>query len=65
MALCRPYRAVARVFLEGTTMIGAGVILVLVGVGLQIAGQMWGLAAVAAGVALLIVSDGDGPGGGA
>jgi hypothetical protein len=46
-------------------MTGAGVILVLVGVGLQIAGQMWGLAAVAAGVALLIVSDGDGPGGGA
>jgi hypothetical protein len=46
-------------------MTGAGVILALSGGALVIAGQMWGLAAVAAGVALMIVSDGAGPGGGA
>jgi hypothetical protein len=46
-------------------MTGAGVILALSGGALVIAGQMWGLAPLAVGLAVLILFDGDSEGGGA
>jgi hypothetical protein len=46
-------------------MTGLGILLALSGGALVIAGQMWGLAPLALGLAVLIFADGDSEGGGA
>lgn len=46
-------------------MTGAAIVLVLIGFGLMLTGYMWGLAPLAVGLAVLILTDGDSEGGGA